>query len=179
MTLKDLEKRAFKEKGIVKQTVKDIALELTYDGKIFMEKVGTSNFFWSFPSHYLKMRTNKIEEIDEKINKAKRKREELTTNQEELLKTRQPTEERENKLLKLEELKSQNEKYKQELSVFAQNDPELIEAYAKDIKSFKESANRWTDNIYSLRSYLENKFGMLREDSDRTLEITEDFDYIE
>lgn len=144
-----------------------------------MEKVGTSNYFWSFPSHYLKMRTSKIEEITQQINKTKRKREELEEKKNTLLETRQPTEERETKLQKLAELTEKNEKYKKEAEKFAENDPELIEAYKKDIKFFKESVNRWTDNIYSLRSHMENKFNMLRQDSDKHLGITETFDYIE
>lgn len=179
LTLKDLEKRAFKEKGIVKQTVKEIALELVYDGKIFMEKVGTSNYFWSFPSHYLKMRTTKIEELTETINKNKRKREDLEKRKEELLETRNPTEERESKLLKLEQLKEENEKYREELTQFAQNDPELLEAYMKDIQLAKEGVNRWTDNTYTIRSYMENKFSMTREIADQQLGIGEDFDYVE
>ena len=38
----------------------------------------------------------------------------------------------------LDELKELNDTYKKELSEFAQNDPELIEAYNNDIKIFKE-----------------------------------------
>jgi len=37
----------------VSQTVKDIAQSLIDDGEINMDKIGTSNYYWSFPSQDL------------------------------------------------------------------------------------------------------------------------------
>ena len=48
--LKDIEKRCSKEKGITLQTVKEILDGLVDDGLVDAEKVGTSNYFWAFPS---------------------------------------------------------------------------------------------------------------------------------
>ena len=48
-TLKDLEKIAPKEKGIVQQSVKDVVQALVDDGHLDSDKVGTSVFFWTFP----------------------------------------------------------------------------------------------------------------------------------
>lgn len=48
--LKDLEKMLPKEKGIVQQTVKDVLQSLVSDRLVNCEKIGTSNYFWSFPS---------------------------------------------------------------------------------------------------------------------------------
>ncbi|KAI0309803.1 Mnd1 family-domain-containing protein [Amylostereum chailletii] len=47
--LKELEKLGQK-KGVVSQTVKDVVAELVSDGLVKSDKVGSSNFFWSFPS---------------------------------------------------------------------------------------------------------------------------------
>ena len=47
--LKDIEKLSVK-KGIVAQTVKDVLQSLIDDDLVRSEKIGISNYFWSFPS---------------------------------------------------------------------------------------------------------------------------------
>ncbi|EOR04682.1 hypothetical protein E3P77_00256 [Wallemia ichthyophaga] len=48
--LKELEKSVPKAKGIVAQSIKDILTELCNDSAVSQEKIGTSNYYWSFPS---------------------------------------------------------------------------------------------------------------------------------
>lgn len=48
-TLKEIEKIASKEKGIVLQSVKDVLQALVDDGLVRSDKIGTSVFFWAFP----------------------------------------------------------------------------------------------------------------------------------
>lgn len=48
--LKELEKSLPKEKGIVMQSVKEVLQSLVDDRLVNAEKIGTSNYFWSFPS---------------------------------------------------------------------------------------------------------------------------------
>lgn len=48
-TLKELEKIAAKEKGIVAQAVKDVLQTLVDDELVRSEKIGTSVYFWIFP----------------------------------------------------------------------------------------------------------------------------------
>lgn len=50
-TLKELEKIAPKEKGIVAQAVKDVLQTLVDDGLVRSEKIGTSVYFWTFPGY--------------------------------------------------------------------------------------------------------------------------------
>eukprot|EP00889_Picochlorum_renovo_P006095 jgi/Picre1/33125/NNA_008451.t1 len=47
--LKDIEKMAVK-KGVVAQSVKDVLQSLVDDDLVHQDKIGISNFFWSFPS---------------------------------------------------------------------------------------------------------------------------------
>lgn len=49
--LKELERMLPKEKGIVSQTVKEVLQSLVDDHMVCAEKIGTSNYFWSFPSN--------------------------------------------------------------------------------------------------------------------------------
>jgi len=49
-TLKDMEKAMPKLKGIVLQSVKDVLQSLVDDRLVNSEKIGTSNYYWAFPS---------------------------------------------------------------------------------------------------------------------------------
>ena len=57
-TLKELEKSLPKVKGIVGQTVKEVIEGLVADGLVTTEKVGTSNYYWSYPGQATLMVTN-------------------------------------------------------------------------------------------------------------------------
>ena len=46
--LKDMEKAASK-KGVVFQAVKDVVQSLVDDSLVHVDKIGTSNWYWSFP----------------------------------------------------------------------------------------------------------------------------------
>jgi len=48
--LKELERMCQKEKGITSMSVKDILTSLVDDGLVDTDKVGTSVYFWAFPS---------------------------------------------------------------------------------------------------------------------------------
>lgn len=47
--LKELEKIAPKEKGIVANSVKEVVQALVNDGAVDTDKIGSSIYFWSFP----------------------------------------------------------------------------------------------------------------------------------
>ncbi|XP_028519506.1 meiotic nuclear division protein 1 homolog [Exaiptasia diaphana] len=48
--LKELEKIAPKEKGITSMSVKEVLQSLVDDNLVDTEKIGTSVYFWSYPS---------------------------------------------------------------------------------------------------------------------------------
>lgn len=48
--MKELERRAPKEKGIVPQSVKEVTQLLVDEGLVECEKIGTLSCFWAFPS---------------------------------------------------------------------------------------------------------------------------------
>lgn len=44
--------------------------------------------------------------------------------------------------------------------------------------AYRECANRWTDNIFSLQSFCSNKFSLAKSDFDSQFGIPDDFDNI-
>ena len=73
-------------------------------------------------------------------------------------KGRVTSDEREKLLTALETEKQENNRLQCRLQEFAENDPEVLEAMAKEATQAVEAANRWTDNIYSIQSWIRKKF---------------------
>jgi len=91
------------------------------------------------------------------------------------VKLKKNTEERE--LLKEEskKLKEEIDGYNEKLKEYATKDPELIQKKNDDIKVCKDSANRWTDNIFILKTYCSNNMNMESSVFHQAFDINEEF----
>lgn len=179
MTLKELEQRASKEKGVVANTVKDIVEELIADGLVWcvarggdavcaltcisQDKIGTSNYYWSFPSQGLIVRRKRIDTLQDSIKDKKRKRDELEETQNKLDGERTDDNGREDKLQKLAQLKADEAAADAELALMRANDPELLQALRDDVKEATTASERWGDNISMVRDWCANNMGMDQE----------------
>ena len=96
----------------------------------------------------------------------------------EILASHEVTEERTKMLSDLEELSAKKQRLQHEIAQYSENDPALLEAMDHDTHRAVEGANRWTDNVYALRSFCQKKFNMDGRDFDKAFQIPQDFDYI-
>ncbi|KAJ1984482.1 Meiotic nuclear division protein 1 [Dimargaris verticillata] len=174
--LKELEKIAPKTKGIVAQSVKEVLQSLVDDEIVKGEKIGTSNYFWSFPSAALKSRQRKIDDLETSLNQLIQKNEELQASIAAATDGREDTDERAELLQQLSEIESKHTANKQELDKFRECDPVLLKAKERAANEAKDAANRWTDNIFIIQSYCVNKFGVETADFNKQFGITDDFD---
>eukprot|EP01096_Ripella_sp_DP13-Kostka_P007599 TRINITY_DN2787_c0_g1_i1.p1 TRINITY_DN2787_c0_g1~~TRINITY_DN2787_c0_g1_i1.p1 ORF type:complete len:213 (-),score=108.71 TRINITY_DN2787_c0_g1_i1:149-766(-) len=177
-TLKQLEKLAPKSKGIIVQAVKDILDELVADDLVCMDKVGLSNYFWSFPSQSLALRTNKIATLDAEIATLQARKDALLGSKAEASAGKEESDDRTQQLLILEELEKNNVELKRKIAEYAAMDPDVMEDMRLDTKEAIEAANRWTDNVYILKKYCTTNFGIDSESFDRQFEVPSDFDSI-
>ncbi|XP_040554802.1 meiotic nuclear division protein 1 homolog isoform X17 [Gallus gallus] len=152
--LKDIEKIASKDKGITSMSVKEVLQSLVDDGMVDTDRIGTSNYFWAFPSKALHARKRKLEELQTQAERAALMKELAALQQ------------------KKEQLKAEIEKYKE-------YDPDVVEEMRQTSKVAKEAANRWTDNIFAIKSWAKRKFGFEESRIDKSFGIPEDFDYID
>ena len=67
----------------------------------------------------------------------------------------------------------------QELERYRECDPEVLENMQKETVMAKEGANRWTDNVFTIKSWCVRKFGLEEKMIDKNFGIPEDFDYVE
>ncbi|XP_025090533.1 meiotic nuclear division protein 1 homolog isoform X1 [Pomacea canaliculata] len=177
--LKDLEKMAPKEKGITAQTVKEVLQSLVNDGLVDSEKIGTSIYFWSFPSKASQSRKRKLQDIRSRLEEIKAKSQDL---QSQIVKAKIGKEDCEERTLLLTELKIQKEKKQQlgkELEKYQESDPEILEKLKQEADMAHEAANRWTDNIFSTKSWIKQKFSFEDKQIDQQFGIPSDFDYVQ
>ncbi|XP_026756075.1 meiotic nuclear division protein 1 homolog [Galleria mellonella] len=176
--LKELEKIAPKEKGITMQSVKEVLQSLVDDHLVDSEKIGTSVYFWSFPSKARTAKKRKLNELqcqlDESVKKLKKTEEAIVIESV----GRECTEQRKETLELLENMKKEEEKLKKELQKYRDSDPEYIAQLKTDNENLKTAINRWTENIYILKSYIKNTFQMENEVIDQSFGIPADLDYI-
>eukprot|EP01090_Pellita_catalonica_P011756 TRINITY_DN2396_c0_g1_i1.p2 TRINITY_DN2396_c0_g1~~TRINITY_DN2396_c0_g1_i1.p2 ORF type:complete len:125 (+),score=36.85 TRINITY_DN2396_c0_g1_i1:485-859(+) len=88
-------------------------------------------------------------------------------------------EERSEKLAALAQLEETEKDLDEKLSHYAASDPALLADMQDDTREALEHANRWTDNIYEIKSWATEKFNMQSADFDKFFGIKADFDYFE
>jgi len=178
--LKDLEKLAPKLKGITSMSVKDVVTSLVDDGMVDTDKIGTSVYFWAFPSKASANRKRKLASLNNQISnvekKAKLAESELSSANE----GREDSDERDDILQRLTEAEILHEKLLASLKQYADNDPAALKEKELETKRAQDCANRWTDNIYSMQGWVKKNFPNISVDMfNKQFEIPEDLDYIQ
>ena len=158
-------------------SVLDINQALVDDGLVDKDKIGGSNYFWSFPAK--KDRLLQLEHeatlcdiivlkeqtvlASAKLADAKRGREDEGGD-------------RVAKLARLAELTKQHAALQTEYEALKENDPQALADLQKELELVKNAANRWTDNIFNCKTYLVKKRGMDKKEAIKILGITPAFD---
>lgn len=145
--------------GVVQQTVKDMNQSLIDDFLVLSDKIGSANFFWSFPSKaYQDQNVRKdnlaaasaniqenIDSIKQQISQARAGRSHSNRN---------------HILVELTNLRKEEAHLDGQLDQLKVNDPEEIRRVEKLALINKAAADRWTDNIWQIKTYLTKKKGM-------------------
>ena len=149
-------------------SILEINQSLVDDGLVDREKIGGSNYFWSFPAkkdRLLQLDYDKtisdieqmkslIHDAEIRLANAKRGRE-----------TDDDADEENNRAAKMArraELAKELVQAQAELEVLKQNDPMEVLNLEKELKLVTGAAHRWTDNIFSCKDYLVKKRGMMK-----------------
>ncbi|XP_052489238.1 meiotic nuclear division protein 1 homolog isoform X1 [Gossypium raimondii] len=160
--LKELEKLGPK-KGVITQSVKDVVQSLVDDDLVSKDKIGTSVYFWSLPSCAGNQLRNVQRKLESDLENSKKKFVELVDKCNELKKGREESDERETALAELKAIELKHNELKEEMVQYADNDPAAFEAMKKAIEVAHGAANRWTDNIFTLRQWCSNNFPEAKE----------------
>lgn len=179
--LKELEKLGPK-KGVISQSVKDVIQSLVDDDLVSKEKVGSSIYFWSLPSCAGNQLRSVYGKLESDLVSSKKRYVELTEQRDGLKRGREESDEREEALSELKAIETKYNELKEEMSRYADNDPATLEAMKNAIDVGHAAANRWTDNIFTVRQWCSKNFPEAKEQLENMYNevgIGDDFDYLE
>jgi len=166
--------------GVNVNTIPDINTSLVDDGLVDKDKIGGSNFFWSFPGKRDRLLQLEHEKVLTEIEVTKVK---LVSAEGKLADAKRGREDedgqRAKKIARLRELAEEKKSMEGELESLKENDPQVLADLKKELNLVTDAANRWTDNIFTCKSYLTKKRGMSSKEACTLLGINSEFDYPE
>ena len=177
-TLKELEKVCPK-KGISGMIVKDILKDLCDNDLISSDKIGSGNFFWCFPSEDFNQRRLQEEKLTNQIQSYQEEIAQLEKEIQELQKGREDSAERDQLDSEIAVFEQQIAEIHKESSKYEKMNPEALKQTQRQTQIAFDSANRWTDNIYTLSSWAQKKFFISSADFEKNFELGENFDYLQ
>ncbi|XP_063243353.1 meiotic nuclear division protein 1 homolog [Bacillus rossius redtenbacheri] len=177
--LKELEKIAPKEKGITVQSVKDVLQSLVDDDLVDSEKIGTSIYYWSYPNKSVNAKRRRTEGLAARLREGLHGLEEARAETQRAREGREPTEERAALLGEWAEVRARHEAAVRRLQEHDVDNPERFLAMRSQTQVAKEAVNRWTDNIFTMKSWCKNKFAIEESVLDTQFEIDPEMDYVD
>ncbi|XP_069023118.1 meiotic nuclear division protein 1 homolog [Embiotoca jacksoni] len=177
--LKDIEKIAPKTKGITPMSVKEVLQSLVDDNMVDCERVGTSNYYWAFPSKALNARKHKLDELQKQISDSKQRKTSLQKVVKKAQVGREDTKERSALLKELQALRGERTQLQAELEKYRECDPEVVKETKKSNVVAKDAVSRWTDNVFAIKSWTKKKFAFEDSRINKAFGIPEDFDYMD
>ncbi|KII92401.1 hypothetical protein PLICRDRAFT_133971 [Plicaturopsis crispa FD-325 SS-3] len=176
--LKELEKLGPKLKGIVSQSVKEVLQSLVDDDLVRVDKIGSSNFFWSFPSERGAILQNRLNTVKETQASNQAQLEEIQASIITEKANRIDSPKRTDALANLSVLKAQLDVLDKELGEYGACDPARVEEQKRGVTIAQEAAIRWTDNYGVLLSHFTRQNGVDPEDIRKFLGVPEDYEDI-
>lgn len=178
-TLKDLERDCPKKKGITAMSVKEILQELCDNDLVSFEKIGSGNFYWCFPSEAFNRRKVLEGKLEAQISELEAEISGYQAEIADLEPGREPCQERTELDAIIEQFSRQLAEIKAETSKYDSLNPEAIRKTQEQTKFALESANRWTDNVYTLKSWIVKTYGFNPTQFDEQFGLGDNFDYFQ
>jgi hypothetical protein len=161
-------------------SILDVNNSLIDDGLVDKEKIGGSNYFWSFPAkkdrlvqlqhqqnlQAVELLQSQVRDATVALAEAQRGREDVDGVRVE-------------QLQRLDALGRERGRLVTELAELQENDPQALADLEHELQLVTAAAHRWTDNIFNCKAYLIKKRGMDKKEVHRVLGITGTFDYPE
>jgi len=181
VSLKEIEKGGSKATGISSMVMKDVLTQLTDDNLVDFDKIGSGNYYWSFPSKVLQRRKRDLADLESELEGGEAKKNRLMDSVQKARVGRDESDARKELLKNLNKNREMEAKLSQDLKRFEDCDPEVLRAKEQKAKDAKEQANRWTDNVFVAKSWVANKFGGQYNEKafNQQMAIPNDLDYLE
>ena len=162
-TLRELEKSLPSIASINSIVVKDLVKDLTDEGKLKVEKIGTGNWYWSFGDDDKKLKELEVAKLKEEVEKTRQRVEDLGRKRDETKKEKEDREVDEvytqlaARAIHLEEEVANLRKERDELEMALSGGVGQIRS---EIERYKEETEMWTNDIYILEGQFRDKIGI-------------------
>ncbi|KAM0686015.1 Meiotic nuclear division protein 1 [Conglomerata obtusa] len=176
--LKDIEKYSIKA-GITPQTVKETLQTLVDDNLVTQEKLGTSNYYWSFAKDEGRALLEDRDSLNEECASQMKLLKELRDKFESEKDGRENDSERGKLIDGLRAVNDVLDEQRMSMKKYAECDPRVYLEKQEEVKKVKAEINKLTDGIFCMQSYVCDKFGMARTDFNKNFDIDEEMDYVE
>ncbi|KAJ8696917.1 Meiotic nuclear division protein 1 [Pleurotus ostreatus] len=163
---------------LVSQSVKEVLQSLVDDGLVQGDKIGSSNFFWSFPSQRGAMVQARLSTVKETRDTYQKQIEELRISVEEEKGQRLELDSRKEALRVLASLKAELAQLEGEINAYGACDPIKIEEKKRGVVLAKEAAIRWTDNYSVLLSHFRRQTGVEAQEIKQFLGVEDEYEDI-
>ena len=168
---KEIESRASKA-GIISNAVLGVLKELVGDDLVREEKVGISTYWWSFPGEDAAKKRRELSEEQAAVAELRPKLEQLQQQQA----SAAAAVGGEGEAGELQALETANDALRarqkaagDELTKLAKHGADDWGARKADLTVLLEGANRWTDNLFTLKKYMTDKHGMESKQASRSV----------
>ncbi|KAH9998434.1 meiotic nuclear division protein 1 [Russula compacta] len=151
--LRELEKLGPKMKGIVAQSVKEVLQSLVDDNLVQTDKIGSSNFFWSFPSQRGAIMHNRLNRAAEAQAANEKQLAELHSAIATERAVRLESDQRAAALARLAFETKKLSELQAELEAYGACDPVKVEEKRRAVMLAREAGLRHTDNYSILMSH--------------------------
>lgn len=174
--LKELEKLGPKMKGIVSQSVKEVLQSLVDDNLVQMDKIGSSNFFWSFPSQRGAIMQNRLDGAAEAQATSEKQLAELRSAIAAERAARPESDQRSAALGRLVSARKTLIELQGELEAYGACDPVRVEEKRRAVILAREAALRHTDNYLILMSHFTRQHNVDPQDIRTYLGVGTDYE---
>ncbi|KAF2759265.1 hypothetical protein EJ05DRAFT_475488 [Pseudovirgaria hyperparasitica] len=143
--------------------VKDYLQALADENQIHVEKIGSGNWYWSFPSEERKLKEAQLDVARDEFERAETSVQELQAKVDEASEAREDDGadgmDRGELMERSEGLKREVEQLKKELMGYSQNDPVEMERKRGRVEACKGRVESTTDHILSMEGWLKAQCG--------------------
>lgn len=156
--MKELETLGRKHK-VIPQAVPEVVEALLSERSLCMDKIGTQNIYWAFPSHRKAVLLSTKDKLAAEIHTAKLRLQEAAIKSEHAKKEIKLSHKERLKIInETTDLKKDIERLQEEKLQLQKRDPRIHEAKLHELKQARALCDKMTDNICIIRQYLLRNF---------------------
>ena len=126
----------------------------------------------------MNVKKRKLDDLQTKLETSSKKLKLINKSLEEVEANKDNVEDLSDLIKQVEQLQEHRDKLQSELKTQSENNPLNLSEMKSETQPVKEAANRWTDNVFAVKSWCKKKFMIEDKVLNKQFGIPEDLDYL-